>query len=120
MIGEPTNLDFAIAQRGLMMVDLVAEGDQRHAGYAAGDGEFTNAALVLARDLLKLDGAVRRAAAPDARPRHRDADDARGGREPERHAAGREGGARRPQHAGLDPRGARRRAAASRSAPRWW
>lgn len=54
VIGEPTNLDLAIAQRGLMMVDLVAEGDQRHAGYAAGDGEFTNAALVLAQDLLRL------------------------------------------------------------------
>ena len=56
VVGEPTNLDFAIAQRGLMMVDLLAEGDQRHAGYAAADGEFRNAALVLARDLLKLDG----------------------------------------------------------------
>ena len=56
VIGEPTNLDFAVAQRGLMMVDLLAEGDQRHAGYAADDGRFSNAALVLARDLLKLDG----------------------------------------------------------------
>jgi acetylornithine deacetylase len=56
IIGEPTGLDFAIAQRGLMMVDLLAQGDQRHAGYASSDGEFTNAAVVLARDLLKLDG----------------------------------------------------------------
>jgi acetylornithine deacetylase len=56
VVGEPTNLEFAVAQRGLMMVDLLAEGDQRHAGYAAADGEFRNAALVLARDLLKLDG----------------------------------------------------------------
>ena len=54
-MGEPTNLEFAIAQRGLMMVDLVARGDQRHAGYAA-DGEFVNAALVMARDLLRLEG----------------------------------------------------------------
>jgi acetylornithine deacetylase len=54
VVGEPTNLDIAIAQRGLMMVDVVAQGDQRHAGYAAENG-FTNAALVLARDLLKLD-----------------------------------------------------------------
>jgi acetylornithine deacetylase len=54
VIGEPTNLNVAIAQRGLMMVDLVAQGDQRHAGYSAENG-FTNAALVLARDLLKLD-----------------------------------------------------------------
>lgn len=56
VIGEPTGLDFAIAQRGLMMVDLLAQGDQVHAGYASNDGAFTNSALVLARDLLKLDG----------------------------------------------------------------
>jgi acetylornithine deacetylase len=56
VVGEPTGLDFAIAQRGLMMVDLLAQGDQRHAGYASGDGEFVNAALVLAGDLLKLEG----------------------------------------------------------------
>jgi acetylornithine deacetylase len=56
IVGEPTNLDLATAQRGLMMVDLVARGDQRHAGYAAADGRFVNAALVLARDLLRLDG----------------------------------------------------------------
>ena len=37
LIGEPTNLQLAVAQRGLMMVDLVCTGDQRHAGYA-GDG----------------------------------------------------------------------------------
>jgi acetylornithine deacetylase len=56
IVGEPTNLAFATAQRGLMMVDLVARGDQRHAGYAASDGGFVNAALVLARDLLRLEG----------------------------------------------------------------
>lgn len=56
VVGEPTNLEPATAQRGLMMVDLVAEGDQRHAGYAASEGGFRNAALVLARDLLRLDG----------------------------------------------------------------
>jgi acetylornithine deacetylase len=56
VIGEPTGLDFAIAQRGLLMVDLVAQGDQRHAAYASGNGDFTNSALVLARDLLRLDG----------------------------------------------------------------
>ncbi len=57
LVGEPTNLQFAVAQRGLMMVDLVAHGDQRHAGYA-GDGAFTNAVAVLARDLVRLDGIV--------------------------------------------------------------
>ena len=55
VVGEPTNLHIATAQRGLMMVDLVARGDQRHAGYAAADGEFVNAVLVLARDLLRLE-----------------------------------------------------------------
>jgi acetylornithine deacetylase len=55
VVGEPTNLDLAVAQRGLMMVDLVARGEQRHAGYASAAGGFVNAALVLARDLLRLD-----------------------------------------------------------------
>ena len=53
VIGEPTSLDFAIAQRGLLMVDLLAQGDQRHAAYA-GDG-FSNAVTLLARDLIKLE-----------------------------------------------------------------
>jgi acetylornithine deacetylase len=57
LVGEPTNLQLAIAQRGLMMVDLVAMGDQRHAGYA-GEGSFTNAITALARELIKLDGIV--------------------------------------------------------------
>lgn len=57
LVGEPTNLQLAVAQRGLMMVDLVARGDQRHAGYA-GDGSFTNAITALARELVKLDGIV--------------------------------------------------------------
>jgi acetylornithine deacetylase len=55
IVGEPTNLDLAIAQRGLMMVDLVARGDQRHAGYAS-EGGFTNAVTALARDMVLLDG----------------------------------------------------------------
>ncbi len=58
IIGEPTGLDLAVAQRGLMMVDLVARGDQRHAGYAAGE-TFTNAALRLAEDLVRLPSLLR-------------------------------------------------------------
>ncbi len=58
VVGEPTNLDVAVAQRGLMMADLVARGDQRHAGYAAQDGEFTNAITAMAADLVRLDGLV--------------------------------------------------------------
>lgn len=38
-----------------MIVEIVAQGDQGHAGYASASSEFTNAASVLARDLLKLD-----------------------------------------------------------------
>jgi acetylornithine deacetylase len=56
VIGEPTNLDLAVAQRGLMMVDLVARGEQGHAAYASGNGERpVNAALALARDLIRLE-----------------------------------------------------------------
>lgn len=55
IIGEPTDLDFAIAQRGLMMVDLVAQGDQRHAGRVTDDGPFTNALTALAHDLVRLE-----------------------------------------------------------------
>jgi hypothetical protein len=54
VVGEPTNLDFAVAQRGLMMVDLLARGVQRHAGYAADDGEFTNAVVSLSQDIVRL------------------------------------------------------------------
>lgn len=54
VVGEPTNLEFAIAQRGLMMVDLVARGDQRHAGYAADTADFTNAIVELGRNLARL------------------------------------------------------------------
>jgi len=62
VVGEPTNLDIAVAQRGLMMVDLVARGDQRHAGYADdgnGGGGFVNATQRLARDLIALEGVAR-------------------------------------------------------------
>ena len=59
IIGEPTDLDFAVAQRGLMMVDLVATGDQRHAGRVNEDGPFRSALTVLARDLVRLEGLFR-------------------------------------------------------------
>jgi acetylornithine deacetylase len=58
VVGEPTNLNAAIAQRGLMMADLIGRGDQRHAGYAGDGGAFTNAITALARDLARLDGLV--------------------------------------------------------------
>lgn len=55
VIGEPTSLDFAIAQRGLMMIDLLAQGDQRHAAYASNGEDFTSSVQLLARDLIKLE-----------------------------------------------------------------
>lgn len=58
VVGEPTNLQAAVAQRGLMMADLLGRGLQRHAGYAADDGAFSNAITALARDLVRLDGLV--------------------------------------------------------------
>jgi acetylornithine deacetylase len=55
VVGEPTNLDFAVAQRGLLRLDLVTRGSQVHAGRAGGDG-FVNAIAALARDLVALEG----------------------------------------------------------------
>lgn len=55
VIGEPTNLRAATAQRGLLMANLVAHGDQRHAGYA-GEGGFQNSITLLAQDLARLEG----------------------------------------------------------------
>lgn len=57
IVGEPTNLRAAIAQRGLMMVDLIARGSQRHAGHV-GSGGFVNAITVLIRQLERLDAIV--------------------------------------------------------------
>lgn len=54
VIGEPTNLDLATSQRGVLWLDLVARGTQIHAG-RAGEGE-PNAIASLARDLLALEG----------------------------------------------------------------
>lgn len=53
VVGEPTNLDLAIAQRGVIWLDLVARGTQIHAGRADGEG-FVNAIVTLARDLVAL------------------------------------------------------------------
>jgi acetylornithine deacetylase len=53
VIGEPTSLRAATSQRGLMIVQLVARGEQRHAA----TGPEGNAILTLARDLLALESA---------------------------------------------------------------
>lgn len=53
IIGEPTSLDLAIAQRGLLIAELVAVGEQHHAAYPPA-GDAPSAVLTLARDLVAL------------------------------------------------------------------
>jgi acetylornithine deacetylase len=53
VVGEPTSLQLATAQRGQMMVDLTARGEQRHAAHPDQGGG--NAIVKLAQDLLRLD-----------------------------------------------------------------
>jgi len=55
MVGEPTGLDVAIAQKGLLVLELAARGDACHAAHAAALGA-ANAARLLARDLVALEG----------------------------------------------------------------
>ncbi len=54
IVGEPTGLDVAAAQKGLMVLELVARGDACHAANAQALGA-TNAARLLARDLVALE-----------------------------------------------------------------
>lgn len=54
VVGEPTGLDIAVAQKGLMVLELVARGDACHAANAASLGA-KNAARLLARDLVALE-----------------------------------------------------------------
>ncbi|HVR09217.1 MAG TPA: M20/M25/M40 family metallo-hydrolase [Thermoanaerobaculia bacterium] len=54
VIGEPTGLDLAIAQKGLLVLELVARGDACHAAHARALGA-ANAARRLARDLVALE-----------------------------------------------------------------
>lgn len=55
VVGEPTGLDVAVAQKGLMVLELLARGDACHAAHAASLGAV-NAARQLARDLVALEG----------------------------------------------------------------
>lgn len=54
VLGEPTGLELAVAQKGLLVLELVARGDACHAAHAAALGA-RNAARRLARDLVALD-----------------------------------------------------------------
>jgi acetylornithine deacetylase len=54
VVGEPTGLDLAIAQKGLLVLELVARGDSCHAAHARALGA-ANAARRLAHDLVALE-----------------------------------------------------------------
>ena len=54
VVGEPTGLDLAVAQKGLMILELEEEGDACHAAHARARGA-RNALLALARDLVVLE-----------------------------------------------------------------
>jgi acetylornithine deacetylase len=55
IFGEPTGLDLAVAQKGLLVLELAATGEAAHAAHARRLGA-ANAAARLARDLVALDG----------------------------------------------------------------
>lgn len=55
VVGEPTGLDLAVSQKGLMVLELIARGTAAHAAHAATLGAV-NAARLLARDLVALEG----------------------------------------------------------------
>lgn len=54
VVGEPTGLDVAVAQKGLMVLELLAKGEACHAAHAAALGA-SNAARRLAHDLVALE-----------------------------------------------------------------
>ncbi|MEZ6197908.1 MAG: M20/M25/M40 family metallo-hydrolase, partial [Planctomycetota bacterium] len=60
-VGEPTGLDLATAQKGLMILELVREGAPRHAAHP-GEG---NPIVDLARDLIALEAVDRGPEHPD-------------------------------------------------------
>lgn len=57
VVGEPTSLEPAVAQRGQLLLRLVWEGEQLHAGRVAGKvPRPVNAIELAARDLIALSG----------------------------------------------------------------
>ena len=55
IVGEPTGLDLATSQKGLLILELIAEGDAWHSANAQADGA-KNPIRQLARDLVRLEG----------------------------------------------------------------
>jgi acetylornithine deacetylase len=54
VVGEPTDLEIAVAQKGLLVLELRAEGRACHAAHARALGA-PNALRLLAQDLVRLD-----------------------------------------------------------------
>jgi acetylornithine deacetylase len=54
VVGEPTRLDVAIAQKGLLILELVEQGEAAHAAHAKRLG-VSNAIRALGRDLVALE-----------------------------------------------------------------
>ncbi len=119
LVGEPTNLELSVAQRGLMMVDL--HRARRPAARRLRRWCQLHQCRHRARARPAQAGdALPGAGAPGAGSRDDHADDGGGGHQPERDAAGGQGGARHPQHAELVARGDRRGDAARHSNRRSW
>jgi len=55
VVGEPTGLNVAVAQKGMLILQLIAEGDVCHSANANAMGA-RNAVFELARDLTALEG----------------------------------------------------------------
>jgi len=55
VVGEPTNLEIATSQKGLLILELTTEGDACHSANASAMGA-RNAVRALARDIVALDG----------------------------------------------------------------
>jgi acetylornithine deacetylase len=53
VVGEPTGLDLAVAQKGLLVLELVGRGEAAHAAHARALGA-SNAIVSLARDLAAI------------------------------------------------------------------
>jgi len=54
VVGEPTGLDIAVAQKGMLVLELVAAGDPCHAAHATALGA-RNPIAALARDLVAIE-----------------------------------------------------------------
>ncbi len=67
IVGEPTGLDIAIAQKGLLVLELVAHGQGCHAAHGRALGA-TSAIHALARDLVALSAVDLGPAHPDLGP----------------------------------------------------